>query len=66
MNSKADRKTTIALFSNFTDEMLLKEGNCFNVKISVLALGFVIVCHPLHHYYILKESYFIARFDYGF
>lgn len=52
------RKTTIALFSNFTDEMLLKEGVCSKVKISVLALGFVIVGHPLHHYSTLKERYF--------
>ncbi|MDG1805008.1 DinB family protein [Flavicella sp.] len=51
------RKATISLFKSFSNEMLLKEGMSFR-KVSVLALGFVIVGHPLHHINILKERYF--------
>ncbi|WP_152286078.1 DinB family protein [Flavicella marina] len=51
------RKATISLFKSFSDEMLFKDGMSFK-KISVLALGFVIVGHPIHHINILKERYF--------
>ena len=51
------RKATISLFKSFSDEVLLKEGMSF-MKISVLALGFVIVGHPIHHINVLKERYF--------
>lgn len=51
------RKATVSLFKSFSDEMLLKEGMSF-MKISVLALGFVVVGHPLHHINVLNERYF--------
>ena len=51
------RKATISLFKSFSDEMLFKDGMSFK-NISVLALGFVIVGHPIHHINILKERYF--------
>lgn len=51
------RKASISLFKSFSDEMLLKEGVSF-MKISVLALGFVIVGHPIHHIEVLKTRYF--------
>lgn len=51
------RKATVSLFKSFSNEMLLKESMSFS-KVSVLALGFVIVGHPIHHINILKERYF--------
>jgi hypothetical protein len=54
---KIVRSSTIYLFKNFTEEMFLKEGICFSVDISVLALGFVIVGHPIHHLNVLKDKY---------
>ncbi|GAA4415504.1 DinB family protein [Nibrella viscosa] len=52
------RASSLALYRNFTDEMLHREGICFNKKLSVLALGFVITGHPIHHLKVLKERYF--------
>lgn len=51
------RKATISLFRSFSDEMLLKEGMSFK-KVSVLALGFIIIGHPIHHINVLNERYF--------
>ena len=53
----AVRQSTITLFKSFDNEMLQREGICYNVKISVLALGFVIVGHEIHHSNIIKERY---------
>ena len=51
------RKSTIELFSSFSDKMLSKSGTANSLKISVLALGFIIAGHELHHLSILKERY---------
>ena len=51
------RKASIALFNSFDDEMLLRSGTCSEQKISVIALGFVLVGHATHHANILKERY---------
>lgn len=51
------RQASIWLFSSFTDEMLSRTGICFNQTISVLALGFVLVGHPIHHANIIRERY---------
>lgn len=52
------RQSTIALFKSFSDEMLHREGISFNQKISPLALGFVLIGHPIHHLKVLQERYF--------
>lgn len=51
------RQSSIALFSSFDEEMLLRSGVCFNQTISVLALGFVLVGHATHHANIIRERY---------
>lgn len=51
------RQSTIALFTSFDEEMLLRSGVCFNQTISVLALGFVLVGHATHHANIIRERY---------
>jgi hypothetical protein len=51
------RQSTLALFHSFDDEMLQRTGICFNQRISVLALGFVLVGHPIHHAKVLQERY---------
>jgi len=53
----AQRVSTIQLFSNFTDEMLLQIGVASGNPMSVRALGFVIAGHETHHSNILKERY---------
>jgi len=51
------RQATLALFQSFTNEMLLQEGTAFKSNISVLAIGFVLVGHPIHHVNVIKERY---------
>jgi hypothetical protein len=51
------RQSTLGLFRSFNDEMLQRTGICFNQRISVLALGFVLVGHPIHHARVLQERY---------
>lgn len=51
------RRSSIALFNSFDEEMLLRSGIAFNQTISVLALGFVLVGHVTHHVNIIQERY---------
>lgn len=55
---KIVRQATILLFKNMTDEMLQREGIGSNQRITPLALGFVLIGHPIHHLNVLKERYF--------
>ncbi|WP_221391291.1 DinB family protein [Dyadobacter sp. NIV53] len=52
------RKSTIALYKGMTSEMMLRPGTANNIEISALALGFVILGHPVHHMNIIRERYF--------
>jgi len=56
---KAVRETTKMLFQSFTDEDLQRIGTANNVKIKVLALGYIILGHAIHHLNVLKERYLI-------
>ena len=51
------RRSNIILFENFSDEVQKRVGNCNNVDISVLGLGFQLVGHLLHHAKIITERY---------
>lgn len=51
------RRSSIFLFKSLNEEELLRTGTTFNTEISVLALGFVLVGHQIHHYNVLKERY---------
>ncbi|MEO7174895.1 MAG: DinB family protein [Saprospiraceae bacterium] len=52
------RQSTIAMFNNFDDETLLQTGSCNNIQTSVVALGFVIAGHQMHHINVLRSRYF--------
>lgn len=52
------RMSTELLFKSFNDEMLSRKGKAFTSHLSVLALGFVVIGHPIHHYEVLEERYF--------
>jgi hypothetical protein len=52
------RQSSICLYQSFTDEMLDRRGACFSRDISVLALGFTIAGHGIHHTNLLKERYY--------
>lgn len=51
------RQSTIALFSSFDKDMLLRVGQASESNMSVRALGFVIIGHETHHCKIIKERY---------
>lgn len=53
----AIRRSNIMMYRSFSDEMQQRTGICFNTPISVLALGFVLVGHQIHHCTIIKERY---------
>ncbi len=51
------RRSTIALFKNMSKEMLDRMGTASGGQISVLALGFMIAGHEIHHWELLKDFY---------
>ena len=54
---KIVRSSTIQLFGSFNDLAFQNSGICFNQNISVLALGFNIIGHQIHHLNVIKEKY---------
>lgn len=52
------RKSAINLYRSFNEEVFQRTGICFNKELSVLALGFVLVGHQIHHMNIIRERYF--------
>lgn len=69
--AKADRRTvrelideltlvtnsTKVLFDTFDEEQLNNKGFSWQYEMSVLAMGFAIVGHHIHHFNIIKEKY---------
>ena len=51
------RKSSIAMFKGFNEEMLLRTGTASNSKISVRALGYILTGHVIHHLEVVKERY---------
>lgn len=51
-------RSTQALFTSFSNEMLLREGQGFKGRYSVAALGFILAGHQRWHFKILEERYF--------
>lgn len=51
------RRSNIFLFKNLSEQAFQREGTCYQVLISPLALGFVLVGHQIHHINIIKERY---------
>ena len=54
----AVRQATLALFRSFDGEMLQGTGICAGQTLSALALGYVLVGHPMHHANVVRERYF--------
>ena len=51
------KKSNIALFTTFNEEMLQRRGSANGTEVTVLAMMYFIPAHDLHHLNILKERY---------
>jgi hypothetical protein len=51
------RKSTITLFENFSPNMLNATGTAAGNKLTVMAIGYLIVGHAKHHMNVLEEKY---------
>lgn len=54
---KAVRTSTKTLFESFDDEVMLIKGTNWKYEVSILALGFAVVGHQIHHLKIIEENY---------
>lgn len=54
---RAVRLATKALFGNFSHSILIKNCITPNYKMSVLAMGFNIIGHQLHHFNMIEKKY---------
>jgi hypothetical protein len=52
------RKSTIHLFKSLGENQIQQRGNCSGIDITVLALGFQIAGHQIHHQNVIKERYY--------
>ena len=55
------RASTIDLFESFTPEMLTRKGTASKSELSVVALGFIIPGHEIHHLKALQERYLVSQ-----
>jgi hypothetical protein len=55
---KIVRASTKSMFGSFNDEMLQNKGTNWKYEISVLAMGFSIIGHQIHHLKTIEEKYF--------
>lgn len=52
------RQATISLYKSFEKDDLLKTGINWKYRISVLAMGFNIIGHQIHHLNVMTEKYY--------
>lgn len=51
------RRSTISMYTNFSDESLNLSGKLPAGEISVLTIGYVLCGHVIHHIKVVKEKY---------
>jgi uncharacterized damage-inducible protein DinB len=51
------RSATLSLFNSFGETELSRFGNANGARVSVNAIGFMIIGHTLHHETVVKERY---------
>jgi hypothetical protein len=53
------RRSTKAMFAGFDEEILLTKGTIWKYEMSVLAMGFNIIGHQIHHFRVIEDRYFL-------
>lgn len=51
------RRATKSMYASFDDEMLKARGMNWEVEVSVLEVGFIILGHQIHHFNVIAERY---------
>ncbi len=51
------RESTLSLFKNFSDQILMRKGMASGSEMTVRALGFIIIGHQNHHQSVFEERY---------
>lgn len=51
------RRATKSMYESFDQEMLKARGMNWEVEVSVLEVGFIIVGHQIHHFNVIAERY---------
>ncbi len=51
------RMASVSFFKNLSDDELKRTGTANGVEISVSAMGFIIIGHPIHHFNVIMERY---------
>lgn len=51
------RKASVSLFETFSDEIMLRTGTTASGSCTVLALGYMICGHAIHHMNVIRERY---------
>ncbi len=54
---RAVRLATIAMFNTYNNQILKSNCKFYDYEMSVLAMGFNIIGHQLHHFKVLEERY---------
>lgn len=52
------RQSCIHQFASFGDESLRQTGVMFNSEVPVLAIGFTLIGHQIHHLRVIEERYY--------
>ena len=52
------RASTKSMFDSFDQAMLQNKGTNWKFEISVLAMGFTIIGHQIHHLKVIEEKYY--------
>ena len=55
---KIVRRSTKTLFDSFDERILMTDGIVYKYEMSVLAMGFNIIGHQIHHFKIIEDKYF--------
>lgn len=51
------RTSTQSMFESFDERMLLNTGICWKYEVSVVAMGFLVMGHQIHHLKVIEEKY---------